>query len=132
MSDASPNSDPQRDSGAPLPVGNASSLAMVELACAMAIQDAVAYLRNTETIAIAAMGSAQQLVIDGTDVKDATPAMIMAQINVAAAAVIVAEVGIAVTTILRNYPRDLRSREPSEDGEANASSTTEPRPTAPA
>ena len=97
-------SDAPRD--ADTPSGDKSCRAMVELACAMAIQDAVAYLRNTEIVAVAVMGAAEEMMMTGLNVPDATATLTAAQASVTTAANFVGDVGKIVAAILENYPRE--------------------------
>ncbi len=92
---------------------DSSCRAMVELACAMAIQDAVAYLRNTEIVAVAVIGAAEEMILNGLNVPDATATLSAAQASVTAATGIVKEVGSIVNELLKNYPRDLGSTPPN-------------------
>ena len=104
MSDTPP-SEP-RGTDPPPPPCDKSSRALVELACAMAIQDAVAYLRNTEIVAVAVMGAAQDMMMNNRNVAEATATLAAAQASVAAAGVFLGEIGAVVAAILKDYPRE--------------------------
>jgi hypothetical protein len=83
--------------------------AMVEQACAMAIQDAVAYLRNTETISAAAIGAAEEIMLRSAGSAErgddgAAVAVATAQAALAAAVAHVEQVSALVSRILRDFP----------------------------
>jgi hypothetical protein len=96
--------DPTQDAKpeAPPPDG---CYAMVEQACAMAIQDAVAYLRNTEIVAYAAIGVALEAAGRDPASRDATQAVAMAQSTVAAAVKNLEDVSAAAAKTLKEFPR---------------------------
>ena len=79
--------------------------AMVAQACAMAIQDAVAHLRNVEIVAGAAIGVAQEWQLAGTRADDPVRIIAAAQETVAAAVKNLEAVGAAATRILAEFPQ---------------------------
>ena len=86
----------------PTPAG--TPYEMVAQACAMAIQDATAYLRNVEIIAGAVIGVAQERLLNvGGD--DPLRTIATAQETVTAATNNLAAVSAAVTKILEDFPR---------------------------
>jgi hypothetical protein len=80
------------------------SYAMVAQACAMAIQDAVAYLRNTETVATSVIGVAQDMQLR-TDNADMERVIASAQATIAAAIKNLDAVSSTVAKILRDFPQ---------------------------
>ena len=87
---------------APLDPAYASNA--VALACAMAVQDAVAYLRNTEIIASAAVGAATERIMADLEPEAARAAMDAALAAVSAAAAALVSVGEAAARTLRDFP----------------------------
>jgi hypothetical protein len=82
------------------------SYAMVAQACAMAIQDAVAHLRNTETICVAVTGLAQDMMMRSGNPEPFAAVIASAQASVAAAAKNLEAVSAAASKILQDFPRD--------------------------
>ena len=80
------------------------SYSMVALACAMAIQDAVAYLRNTETIATSVIGVAQDVQLRASSA-DTERVIASAQAAVAAAVQNLGAVSDTVAKVLRDFPQ---------------------------
>jgi len=87
-------------SGAP----DSHARAMVAQACAMAIQDAVAHLRNVEIVAGAAIGVAQERQLDGAWGDDPVKIIATAQETVAAAVKNLEAVSAAANRILADFP----------------------------
>ncbi len=79
--------------------------AMVAQACAMAIQDAVAHLRNVEIVAGAAIGIAQEWQLVGARGEDPVKIIATAQETVAAAVKNLEAVSAATSKILADFPR---------------------------
>ncbi len=79
--------------------------AMVAQACAMAIQDAVAHLRNVEIVAGAAIGIAQEWQLVGARGEDPVKIIATAQETVAAAVKNLEAVSAATGKILADFPR---------------------------
>jgi hypothetical protein len=94
---APPAADPAR------PVSE-DSYELVKQACAMAIQDAVAYLRNTEIIANAVIGVASQRLLNGEGDENAVEAMTAAGATVVAAAETLAAISAASAKTLEQFP----------------------------
>ncbi len=65
--------------------GSAGYEAIIEQAAAMAVQDAVAHLRNTQTIANALLGAAGEMILRDGEAAQANEAMALAQAAVEAA-----------------------------------------------
>jgi hypothetical protein len=80
------------------------SYELVKQACAMAIQDAVAYLRNTELIANAVIGVAGQRLLNGDNDGGATAAIAAATASVASAAEALATISKASANTLTEFP----------------------------
>jgi hypothetical protein len=93
-------------SDAPPPPEGGDSYAMVAQACAMAIQDAVAHLRNVEIVANAAIGVAQERLLSGITTPDPQKAIATAQETVTAAIQILEAVSAAAGKVLKEFPRD--------------------------
>ena len=99
MADPTPNPTP--DPAAAAAPAIEDSYEIVKQACAMAIQDAVAYLRNTELIANALIGVASQRLLSGADDPGATAAIAAATASVTAAAEALAAISAASASTLR-------------------------------
>jgi len=99
---ASPASDPPTVD--PAPQVNEDSYELVKQACAMAIQDAVAYLRNTEIIANAVIGVAGHRLLNGVDDGNAAAAISAAAASVKAAAEALATVSTVSANTLSQFP----------------------------
>lgn len=82
------------------------SYAIVAQACAMAIQDAVAYLRGIETIASSTIGIAQERLLNASPGPDPAKAMTAAQESIATAIEQLNSVVAAATKTLAEFPRD--------------------------
>ncbi|MEI9886874.1 MAG: hypothetical protein WDN08_10325 [Rhizomicrobium sp.] len=98
-------SDPLPPPLPPSPPAEGQSYALVAQACAMAVQDAVAYLRNVETVANAVIGVAQERLLAGAD-GDTLKTIATAQETVSAAVRTLEEVSAAATKILLEFPRN--------------------------
>ena len=85
------------------PIVTEESASIISLACAMAVQDAVAYLRNTEIIATAAFGAAEARILEDVDAAVAVAAMETAQAAVLAAAKALQDIGAAAAQTLRTF-----------------------------
>ncbi len=72
----------------------------------MAIQDAVAHLRNVETVAGAAIGVAQERQLNGLGDDDPVKIIATAQETVAAAVKNLEAVSAAAGKILADFPRE--------------------------
>jgi len=81
------------------------SYAMVAQACAMAVQDAVAYLRNIETVSSAVIGVAQERLLADPAAQDSLRTIATAQETVAAALKTLEDVSAAAAKILNDFPR---------------------------
>jgi hypothetical protein len=78
------------------------SYEMVSQACAIAIQDAVAYLRAMETLAVAVAGALQEQAMNKRNVSDGALAIGQSAVNAAVATL--SEVGAATAEILKTFP----------------------------
>jgi len=101
MANPTPNTAAAPDLGSQ---GGEDSYEMVRQACAMAIQDAVAYLRNTELIANAVIGVASQRLLANVDEGNAAAAITAATSSVTAAAEALATISAAATKTLDQFP----------------------------
>ena len=103
----SPSSAPAdlADGGA----GSGDQYDVVAQACAMAVADAVAYLRNIEIIATAVIGAAMQRLIGGEDPSGALAAIEAAQNSVLAAARALDTVAQSAAHALINFPSAAES-----------------------
>jgi hypothetical protein len=81
------------------------SASIIALACAMAVQDAVAYLRNTEIIASAAFGAAEARILEDVDPAIAVAALETAQTAVLSAARALQEIGAAAAQTMRTFEK---------------------------
>ncbi len=79
---------------------------VVAQACAMAVADATAYLRNTELIATAVIGVAMERLVVGVDTSAAMQAIEAAQSTVLAAARTLAQVAQTAAQALANFSPD--------------------------
>jgi len=95
-------SDPPDGAGPP---AAEDSYELVKQACAMAIQDAVAYLRNTELIANAVIGVASQRLLNGDDDAGAAAAIAAATGSVKSAAEALAAISTASAKTLEQFPQ---------------------------
>jgi len=77
---------------------------VVAQACAMAIADATAYLRNAEIIATAVVGAAMERLVTGADAGGAQAAIAAAQESVLAAARTLETVAQVATRTLLDFP----------------------------
>jgi hypothetical protein len=95
---------------APLAVAGGVSLGeqydVVAQACAMAVADATAYLRNTELIATAVLGVAMERLVAGVDPQGAMQAIEAAQTSVLTAARTLAQVAQTAAEALANFSPD--------------------------
>jgi predicted component of type VI protein secretion system len=82
---------------------------VIAQACAMAVADAVAYLRNTEIIANAAIGAAMEQLLAGPDPAEPRAAIEAAQASVTAAVASLEAIGAASLQTLRSIPRPAQS-----------------------
>lgn len=82
----------------PVPDGPA---AVVRLAAAIAVQDAAAHMRHTQSIADAAFGAAQQMLLGGGNATAAQEMLTIAQNAVAAATANFVSLSNAAMEILR-------------------------------
>lgn len=96
------------DTPDPPPVAppRSDSYAMVAQSCAMAIQDAVGYLRNVEIVANATIGVAQERLLSGVAGPDPAKAIATAQEAVVAAIGNLETVSAAIGKVLKDFPRD--------------------------
>jgi hypothetical protein len=85
------------DAGEPVATGD-----MLRQAAALAVQDAVSNMRNVNIIANAALGVAQEMILNGADVEAANAAIAAAQAMVAAALQNFIAVGAAANTLIGN------------------------------
>ncbi len=97
---------PETIDAPPETYANSGAYAMVAQACAMAVQDAVAYLRNTETIANAAIGAAIEIALNDPEDNESSKAIALAQSTVATALRNFEEVSTAAAKTLADFPRD--------------------------
>jgi len=97
-------SDPPIMDGPPDRPRPEDSYELVKQACAMAIQDAVAYLRNTELIANAVIGVASQRLLNGDDA-GAAAAIAAATGSVKSAAEALAAISTASAKTLEQFPQ---------------------------
>ncbi|HEY1631807.1 MAG TPA: hypothetical protein VGF56_10855 [Rhizomicrobium sp.] len=74
-------------------------------AAALGVQDATDYERNVLSISSATQGKALSMILAGDNVPDATMAFVLALIAAVLAPIVVAEVGIAQTHMLDNFPQ---------------------------
>jgi hypothetical protein len=81
------------------------SYAMVAQACAMAVQDAVAYLRNIETVSSAVIAVAQERLLADPGAENPLRTIATAQETVAAAVKTLEAVSAAAAKILTEFPR---------------------------
>jgi hypothetical protein len=70
-------------------------------AAALGVQDATDYERNVLSISSAAQGKALAMILAGVKVEDAAVALIASVV----APIVVAEVGMAQTSMLTNFPQ---------------------------
>ncbi|HEY1749641.1 MAG TPA: hypothetical protein VGG29_00125 [Caulobacteraceae bacterium] len=82
---------------------------VIAQACAMAVADAVAYLRNTEIIANAAIGVAMEQLLADPDLAGPRAAIEAAQASVTAAVASLEAIGAASLQTLRAIPRPAQS-----------------------
>ncbi len=94
------------DAGGP---GAGEQYDVVAQACAMAVADAVAYLRNTEIIASAVVGVAMERLVMGLDASAALAAIEAAQNSVLAAARTLDLVAQSAAHALLSFPGGARS-----------------------
>ena len=92
------------DLGADLPPSG--PVAMIRLAAAMAVQDAAAHMRNTQSVANAAIGAAQQMLLRGEAAAGAQDALTAAQNAVAAATTNYINVSAEAINILHHFSGD--------------------------
>ncbi|HEX4302341.1 MAG TPA: hypothetical protein VHZ78_06080 [Rhizomicrobium sp.] len=78
---------------------------MVSQACAMAMQDAVAYLRSMQTVSIATIGAAQSALLNDPANADQTKAIMAAQESIARAIKTLEDINGAAVKILGTFPR---------------------------
>ncbi len=88
------------------PVRPGDAYAMIAQACAIAVQDAVAFLRSTETMTIATMGLAQEIAVAMTDSDAPSKIILAAQAATLAAAATLESVGKAAASVLDGFPWD--------------------------
>jgi hypothetical protein len=74
-------------------------------AAALGVQDATDYERNVLSISSAAQGKALAMILAGVKVEDAAVAFVLALIASVVAPIVVAEVGMAQTSMLTNFPQ---------------------------
>ena len=74
-------------------------------AAALGVQDATDYARNVLSISAAAQGKALAMILANVNTKEATQAFVFALIASIVAPVVVAETGIAQTTMLKAFPQ---------------------------
>ncbi|MGH6871275.1 MAG: hypothetical protein ACREHE_07200 [Rhizomicrobium sp.] len=74
-------------------------------AAALGVQDATDYERNVLSISSAAQGKALAMILAGTNVQDAAIGFVLALVASIVAPIVVAEVGIAQTTMLSKFPQ---------------------------
>lgn len=79
--------------------------AMVAQACALAIEDAVAHLRNVEIVATAVIGVAQERLLQDVSDADSVKAIATAQETIASAVKTLEDVGAAAAKLLAEFPR---------------------------
>ena len=97
--------DPSSSPAAAIPAAGAGDqYDVVAQACAMAIADAVAYLRNTEIIASAVVGVAMERLVLGLDGSAALAAIEAAQNSVLAAARALDTVAQSAAHALASFP----------------------------
>ena len=89
--------------------GSGDQYEVVAQACAMAVADAVAYLRNIEIIATAVIGAAMQRIVAGEDPSGALAAIEAAQNSVLAAARALDTVAQSAAHALLNFPSAAES-----------------------
>jgi hypothetical protein len=94
---------PQLASGLTAP-GAGGQREVVAQACAMAVADAVAYLRNTEIIATAVVGAAMERMLLGLDVGAAQAALEAAQNSVTSAAKALEIIADMAAHALQDFP----------------------------
>jgi hypothetical protein len=120
---ADPTSSTVPDAGAaPLAivggVGLGDQYDVVAQACAMAVSDATAYLRNTELIATAVIGVAMERLVAGVDTSAAMQAIEAAQTTVLAAARTLAQVAQTAAEALANFTPDVSPEQAAPGAEA--------------
>jgi len=74
-------------------------------AAALGVQDATDYERNVLSVSSAAQGKALAMILAGVKVEDAAVAFVLALIASVVAPLVVAEVGMAQTAMLTNFPQ---------------------------
>jgi hypothetical protein len=74
-------------------------------AAALGVQDATDYERNVLSISSAAQGKALAMILAGDNVQDAAIAFVLALVASVVAPIVVAEVGVAQTHMLDNFPQ---------------------------
>jgi hypothetical protein len=77
---------------------------MIRQAAAMAVQDAVSHMRNVNIIAAAALGAAQEMILDDVNVDGAKVAIAAVQSMVAAAADNFVAVSMAAGKVIGETP----------------------------
>ena len=111
MADPTPSTGPDA-AAAPLAVAGGVGLgeqyAVAAQACAMAVADATAYLRNTELIATAVIGVAMERLVAGLDPQGAMQAIKAAQTSVLTAARTLAQIAQTAAGALANFTPDAR------------------------
>jgi hypothetical protein len=105
MADPTPDPVATPPAADPAPPVSEDSYELVKQACAMAIQDAVAYLRNTELIANAVIGVASQRLLSGEGAESAAAAIAAASASVLTAAESLGAISAASANTLKNYPQ---------------------------
>jgi hypothetical protein len=105
VADPSPSPSPAV-AAAGIAAGAGDQYEVVAQACAMAVADAVAYLRNTEIIASAVVGVAMERLVLGFDASAALAAIEAAQNSVLAAARTLDTVGQSAAHALLSFPGD--------------------------
>lgn len=80
--------------------------AMIRLAAAMAVQDAVAHMRNTQMMAGAAIGMAEAMLLGNENVALANETIATAQAAMAAATSNFSVVGAAAVDLLEKFPQE--------------------------
>lgn len=99
-------------------VGLGEQYDVVAQACAMAVADATAYLRNTELIATAVIGVAMERLVAGVDTSAAMQAIEAAQSTVLAAARTFAQVAQTAAEALANFTPDVSPEQTAPGAEA--------------
>ncbi len=74
-------------------------------AAALGVQDATDYERNILSISSATQGKALAMILAGTNTKDAGIAFLLALVASIVAPIVVYEVGLAQTSMLKEFPQ---------------------------